>query len=504
MHHDTLEASPARQGGGPPSSIPAWAAGYERYLVLAAFFAFILVLKSSTLTQPPVWDGAMSVFPAALTLVSDGIDVYRQPAYYAGGPNVHAQSLVTLITAASTAVAGEPPIVFLHLLHFFAAAVAMTTIYTLLRDRAGRLVGSAAALAALLLPIVRVQTGYMYLEIPLLMMTVLAVRAWVDGRDWQAGLWALLAVWVKGPGIIVATALGIATLGEARPDRLKRALWYTPAGILFLGVSFFVRSGTGAPPDTALSIRLSLGYMFRLTDVIALAAVMLAVGVLFAARHSRNHGSGRRLDKPAVYVTILTVLLIFAVSIPGFVFLPRYLTLALPLMVAVTAAWMADTSRIVALAFLGALTAFSLANARGAFYPDNDLENFALIERSEAYTDFLDLHVAASDALARLPSSVPIYYDHPTHYRSTYYQMGYFDSPLSNGVHTGLDPMARQGDINNYPDEFYMYYEQDWLGGEVIQDVWEAADASNAYEVEEHRLARGSFESFIVHVRRVP
>ncbi len=40
----------------------------SKYVLFLAIFGFILTLKWSTLTEPPVWDAAMSVFPAAITL----------------------------------------------------------------------------------------------------------------------------------------------------------------------------------------------------------------------------------------------------------------------------------------------------------------------------------------------------------------------------------------------------------------------------------------------------
>lgn len=52
----------------------------------------VLALKWPTLDQPPVWDTAMGLFPAAITLAGNGFDVIEllgMPDYFEGGPNTH-------------------------------------------------------------------------------------------------------------------------------------------------------------------------------------------------------------------------------------------------------------------------------------------------------------------------------------------------------------------------------------------------------------------------------
>ena len=61
----------------------------------------ILALKWPTLDQPPVWDTAMGLFPAAITLAGNGFDVaelFGMPGFFQGGPNTHSASLVTLVS----------------------------------------------------------------------------------------------------------------------------------------------------------------------------------------------------------------------------------------------------------------------------------------------------------------------------------------------------------------------------------------------------------------------
>ena len=49
--------------------------------------------------------------------------------------------------------------------------------------------------------------------------------------------------------------------------------------------------------------------------------------------------------------------------------------------------------------------AFSIVNRNGEFYPDNDTENFALIERSGAYRELLELQRMGVKALTEAAES---------------------------------------------------------------------------------------------------
>ena len=61
----------------------------SRLALFLGLFAIILALKWPTLTEPPLWDAAMSVFPAAITLEEHSFDygyLLSQPGYSDGGP----------------------------------------------------------------------------------------------------------------------------------------------------------------------------------------------------------------------------------------------------------------------------------------------------------------------------------------------------------------------------------------------------------------------------------
>ncbi len=131
-------------------------------------FLLILVLKWDTLTRPPVWDTAMGLFPAAITLADNGFDVVEllgMPDYFEGGPNTHSTSPVTLVTAVVLKMSGggERAFVILHLLHFVMAALALVLLFRLARPVFGDLGTFFFCLRVLLHPTLNTQVGFLYM-----------------------------------------------------------------------------------------------------------------------------------------------------------------------------------------------------------------------------------------------------------------------------------------------------------------------------------------------------
>ena len=128
-----------------------------------AALALILGVKWHTLLQPPVWDTAMGLFPAALTLSANGFDLLEllaMPGYVEGGPNTHSTSLVTLITALVLRVTGgggPTSFVVLHLIHFSVAAYALVVLFKFSKPVFGRVSTPLFCLAVLLFPIFSTQ-----------------------------------------------------------------------------------------------------------------------------------------------------------------------------------------------------------------------------------------------------------------------------------------------------------------------------------------------------------
>jgi len=195
-------------------------------LQVSVAFIIVLAVKWPVLHDPPVWDTAMSVFPAAITLVEYDFDLPRllkEPGHHGFGPRSYADSLITIITAVIIEAAGKTNALFptVHLLHFLITALTLVAIYRYAKPLLGEDISVLFVLALLMFPLFFVQAGYMYLEMPLLLAAVMALLAWRSGNLYEAALWAAIAIWIKPTGLIVTGVLCLAALSGPWPVRGK-------------------------------------------------------------------------------------------------------------------------------------------------------------------------------------------------------------------------------------------------------------------------------------------
>ena len=484
-----------------------------------AALALILAVKWHTLLQPPVWDTAMGLFPAALTLSANGFDLLELlalPGYMEGGPNTHSTSLVTLITALVLRVTGgggPTSLVVLHLLHFSAAAYALVVLFRFSKPVFGSVSTLLFCLAVLLFPIFSTQVGYLYLEVPLFLCAVSALHAWTDQRFWPSVLWATAALAVKETGIIVPATLGIATLLEDREARVKvkrMALIMAPPLLLVAATSLLTRialSGSGDTPLVPLGT-LFLGlthyldrFLFNVPDLLAFIAVFLVAVPVFGTRVFRTLRSepiapgDRDPESRAQLVLgysgtlIVLFIVLFLVALPVLaeftIVLPRYYVVIAPFLLlwfgyAFERLLSTRLPSATAMCFV-LLSAFFAVNSYGVLYPlDIDTEgpgnDPALTERSNAYRRLLALEVRAVQALQELPDGTPVYYGHYEHYLFNYPGLGFADAPLSNGHNLWVESLADLIRGEPMPPCVYALYNYPWLGGEKIRGLIGYAD----------------------------
>jgi hypothetical protein len=454
----------------------------------------------------------MGLFPAAITLVENDFDLghlLRQPGYESGGPNVHSISLVTWFTAGVMAVVGDGPLLFpaLHLIHFALAAVAMVAVHRFALLLLSPLPAALTAASVLLFPLVRTQTGFMYLEIPLLAVTVLSLLAWTTGKPYRAALWAVVAVLVKPTGVIVAGALLFASFSE-RPWRGGHPL---RDGALFAGLAVilgtFVLLTGGAMEAGSIGdhFRLMAGYLVNVPDLLLLflAFVASSLAALFKKTHGTPSGRRAAISMLAVMISFLgffSVLPLFG----GFPVIPRYYVQIAPFMlVSLFATLESRAGPSKTTAWLVGLLVYFLVNSNGRLYLNQDLNNFSLQERSGGYVGLLELHLKGIRELEGLGAVGPVFYAQPVHYRLHYPQMGYAAGPLPNGYCIFHEEPYRQGDLSDFPSDFHLLYEHPWLGGEIIRGVREQADANGDWEVESYPIVSGGFQSELIHIRRL-
>ncbi len=485
-----------------------------------AALALILGLKWHTLLQPPVWDTAMGLFPAALTLSANGFDLLEllaMPGYVEGGPNAHSTSLITLITALVLRVTGgggPTSFVVLHLLHFSAAAYALVVLFRFSKPVFGRVSTPLFCLAVLLFPLFSTQVGYLYLELPLFLCAVLALHAWTDQRFWPAVLWATAALAIKETGIIVPATLAIATLLEDREARLKvkrMALIIAPPSLLVAATSLLTRIALAGSDDAPLvasfgNIFLGLAhyldrFLFNVPDLLAFIAVFLVAVPVFGTRvlralRSEPTAPGDRDPESRAQLVlgyrgtlIVLFILLFMVALPVLVeftiVLPRYYVVIAPFLLlwfghAFEGLLSTRLPSATAMCFV-LLSAFFAVNSYGVLYPlDIDTEgpgnDPALTERSNAYRRLLALQVQAVQALQALPEGTPVYYGHYEHYLFNYTGLGFADAPLSNGHNFWVESLAELVRGEPMPPCIYALYNYPWLGGEKIRGLIRYAD----------------------------
>ena len=517
--------------------------GWARFSLV---FLIILVLKWNTLLQPPVWDTAMGLFSPALTLAENGFDLLEllgMPGYEEGGPNAHSTSLVTLATAVVlwTSGGGTRGFLILHLLHFAGAALALLTLFRLVRPMFGGVTTLLLCASVLLHPVFSTQVGYLYTEMPLFLFTVLALLAWTERRFWPAVLWATLAYATKETGIIVPATLALATLLERHgvSDKAKRVAQIAAFPVLWTAtVALLGRIAVSRSEDFAFlpSLDAVFGgigqylarFLLNVPDVLVfiaaffVTAVVCARPIFGALRSEPLEPSARTQEQQELLVLgysgvlIVFFMLLFMAALPlaaGFtVVLPRYYVMILPFLLL----WLGyGVKRLLgrrldspaAVCFV-LLSAFFALNTNGALYPlDIDTEgpgnDPALTERSNAYRRLLALEMDAIRALEELPEGAPVYYGHYEHYLLKYPGLGYSSGPLSNGHNFSVESLAELIRGEPMPPCVYALFNYPWLGGQKILGLIRFAETTpelSADVVQEFR--DGRYVIILARIRR--
>ncbi len=501
----------------------------ENTAVLLFAFIAVVALKWRQLEQPPAWDEAFSVHPAAITLAHNGFDLWtllHEPSYFEGGPNVHAGSLVTLLTAAGYHWFGGSSWLFplIHLCHIAAAAFCLLTAYRFSRPIFDRPLAALFTTAVLCHPLFHVQAGMMYLEVPLLACTVLALAAWSSERRMAALAWAALAVLVKETGILVAGTLAAASLMDARPwsRRIRWALAATIVpGAMLAALMLAAHAPGGAdyhPPLYWIYLRYyAADRLLQVPDLCFFFALSLAVGGLrwrivltglkgVRAAFASSDNDPLRVRRLALGHLMVFVFFAFHLAAP-FVFenylLPRYLVQILPLMFLILLdALRQVTSRHTACAVTIACCGLFLANRGGFFYPRGAHNDFSVAERSEGYRDLLAVQRAGVRALAATPPDVPVFYGLPEHYFTHYPALGYVSAVPSNGHCVEFEAPYNLGRLDDFPKRFFMLYDYAFLGGRQIQSIVQQAAKDPRREVRVvEEFTQGDYQVVLFEVR---
>lgn len=469
-------------------------------------FVVLNVGLRSAVHQPPVWDGAMSVYPAAIELAKTNFDFFRlfsMPTYFEGGPNTHATSpwtiMVAFLISATGSLANALPI--LHFISFALAALTVAATYRLIAHSAPGVIAVVGALAVLIFPPMIVQTADIYLDLPLACLGTWSLVFLLERRFVAASLLTTLAVWVKPLAVIFVGAGALFVLiHDVRKGRVLRALvLWTPALVVAALISVLQSSHSSPPPlldRYVISVGGSAQLLQAMPDLIAIFLVtLLIIPVLIKEGVKQEIFTVMSL----LLISVVALVLLNPMVSHGIPILPRYYIAILPAVIASILTFLASKSRSMALAAASILILAFAININGLFYPFKEHSTYALAERSLAYRDLLALQVEDVSILAELSKEMPVYYDYFGFYRFEYPELGYSDGPLESGVSVYHHPELAQTSLAEMPSNFAFVYEYPVLGGDVLLRMWEEAKTAGA-EVNETVLTRGSYTVYVIEI----
>jgi hypothetical protein len=490
------------------------------------WMAIVVVVKCHVLFDPPIWDAAFGLFPAAAELADNGFNIPRllqQPVYREGGPNCHAESVITWMTAGVLWAFGKGPAAFLvlHLLHFAATAWTLAVLFKFTFDCHGPREAWLVCAALLACPLFGVQAGSMYFEMPLAACAVSSLVAYANGNLRRAVMWSLLAVLVKQAGVTVAGVLVAASLlrKDSWPKRLALAgAISTPVTVLaiapLLGTSLL--HSVSKPPMFqdwwAFMSHQHLPYLKAIPDITLAYVLSLTCGLLCAERVWKSlrtaspmkplrlddpaERTGSALDSPADLqpadsdVRAARSSLLYSVGViqmfafAGFFFVvpfvgrlevycvPRYFVFLLPLMFFGLMHVTAGMSRRMASAGLMVSTVWFIMNRDGAWYPPMQPNNGAIAERSGSCRWLAYNQRAVVHAAARLPADTLLLYGLPEHYFFSHPWMGYADRRHPGGRCVTL-PGERPESLksSDLPRRFHVLLDAGFLGGRELREI---------------------------------
>lgn len=492
-----------------------------RQSFILVFIVSLLIIgfaKYGQWREPPYWDAAFSVFPAAITLAETGFDypsLLSAPAYMEGGPNVHATSLITLTTAVVYSLSGSPSEAYLilHWIHYAIAATTIALFYLWCMPVLGKVQSLLAAMAMLLCPLLMTQAGHMYLELPAACAALLALLAYDARKIITASGFAFLAVLIKEPGLIVTGALVLLCAFDRLPigERIKRiAIIALPTMILTVGQFVLHKSSEAADISFAIILNGAFRSLASAPDllIIAIAALLAVVfqgiRVLRPCDRTRDSVVEQRLLASAILVVVFLAFYLALASLGWIVMLMRYFVIVLPFMILLGC----DLScRVVGMrltaSILGVYSLISIINYNGRFYPYASGNDGSVAERSNEYVDLLKVHQDSMAAAQKIPVEIPVIYGLPQHYFTQYPSMSYVSAPLRNGHCILHKSRYLHGNLEDFPDHFYIIYSFRSLGGEKLNWLRTQALADTNYSVSTSVVRHGHYQAQLVEIRRI-
>lgn len=477
----------------------------KRLIVVVAILGpalYSLAINFDSLDSPPAWDSAVTVSPAALTIVDLDFDIWevaQLPPSPEGGPSTHATSVYTIGLAALILMLGPATaFYFAHASSIALIGLLASATYLLARERASVFRSALTAVTIGIMPVVVQQAADVYIDLPLAVAATFACWTACRRRFWWTAALVLAAVAIKTSGVFLLPLLLLAKPpGKALRQHLTHAVLAGFFAILpfLLTLATTHRFTTNSEPfSDPILIRSSASLLVLTTDVF----IILSLYVLILYGRIRS-GRLDLVTRASVFVvaSFFTVHLATILLSGTIAMLPRYYIAIVPTVLATVIpggqpdAVEPSTRHRVGVALLVLLTFFSVLNRRGDFYPLPDHDFYVVAERSTKAQDLLALHVAGTRELVAI--DLPLLVERQVHFRLKYPEMGY--------VEKTPDRMTSvfTYNITELPDEFAMLIERRFTN--PLVPIEEAA-IDQGYQLTYQNLSVGPYQSQLVVASR--
>jgi hypothetical protein len=188
-----------------------------RFQFWLAVFIFLIVTKFEVLFYPFYGDAIGGPFAEGYWLAQNHfnfIGLSQQPGYNAGGPQVYLTTIYPAFLGILLKLIPSTKIFLIvnHLIAFFLSAGVIAFMRHMLEAPLNKTKVILASVMLLALPIFQSQTEAINMEIPCLFFSVLSIFYLTRKEIGKAFVWALIALFVKGHGLVICGAVIFVTL----------------------------------------------------------------------------------------------------------------------------------------------------------------------------------------------------------------------------------------------------------------------------------------------------
>lgn len=475
------------------------------WLAGIVFVALNILLRFS-IHQPPVWDGAMSVYPAAIELSRTNFDFARLlslPTFSEGGPNTHATSPWTMMVGALILVTGSlaDALPILHTISFGLSALTVAAAYRLIAHSAPGLIAVLGALAVLLFPPMIVQSADIYLDLPLTCLGTWGLVMLLERRFIAASALITLSVWVKPLAVIYAATLaGFVFIYGENKRRVTRAVGLAIPPLVAASVVSLLQTARSSRIPLlhryVPAVEVSGEFLATMPDLLAIVGATLVL-ITLSIREGTAQETFRMMG--LVLISLFVFVLLNPLISEGIPLLPRYYIAFLPALVAGILTSQSVKSRTFAFGAIAVVMLAFAININGLYYAYRDHPTYALAERSLAYRELLALQIEDVSLLTDLSADMPVYYDYFGYYRLEYPELGYSPGPVASGVSVFHNRELAEATLADLPNRFAFMFEYPVLGGEFLLRIWDEAKAAGVL-VTETKLTKGPYTVYVVEV----